>query len=283
MNNENTGRFRPPEGATRTMNIPLYGHQIVVRHVKSEFLKHRDIHVRLRTENVAEGKEPGYATGIRGISRECWRCGRPIFWRWDESDDSDPVTTNQFERTPPLLDTERYRPVRLPADTVCPVTDLLPLTVRFTCRSGRIAIGYNLDRLLFEDAPRFASGSYLGQRDRTAWFAERGLLTGHFWEMSPHFVPRDYGLEGLWMDTDTDDPQILADEAAGYCEHENWFCIVDASDAPDGSDAKLMDLAPGEYEMVLQYEDHDFFTTTSGARGQTKHLFALRRVDCASR
>lgn len=209
------------------------------------------------------------------MERDCRHCGRRLGLGLDANDN--PVLKTQG----PSLD-EFHRSLKedYPVDTPCPFADVQTITVPFTCRSGRIALGNDFRRH-FEKRPNFDLHFEVNCRaGKVAWIqhmATFGYLLGFVGNTSVHFVPREGGLdvvhlfepEGTYSEKYGYRPsrskiarKIRADEKASVHRVSTelwWFAIVDAADLPEGATDSYgrkigyMDLPPGEYEMTYHF------------------------------
>ena len=245
-----------------------YAHPRTLGHLCGELTRRRGFHQERDAERVAEGKESmaDMLSSFLHTSVDCYRCGRSISLLWSGIDGEAPTVGMQFLR--PEEWEEDYRPLSVPDDTPCPVPECLPITVRFTCKSGRIAMGndfrkYHTDRRQ-EKGHQFSICSHSGKDAYIKWHAEHGYLTGFVGNTCVWFVPKDGGLDVVFPGEGFEDDSEY-DRLEEVCIHQVstelwWFAIVDAADLPKGAtdsydrEIGFMDLPPGEYEATIQPE-----------------------------
>ena len=265
--------------------IDLLGHYVHPRTLEDickDLERRRIFHLELNEEHRAKGERVWDDLSIfLHTSLECYHCGRNISIEWTGKDEDIPTLGIQFLR--PDEWAESHRPIEVPQGTLCPVPDLLPATVRFTCKSGRIALGndfrkYHTDQR--QAARSISVNSHAGKDAYIKWYASHGYLTGFVGNTHVWFVPRDGGLDvvfpgcggGRMNDEEWDrlDKTCIHDVSTELW----WFAIVDAADLPEGAtdsydrEVGFMDLEPGEYEAIIQPE-----TST------TQVVATLRRVE----
>jgi hypothetical protein len=139
------------------------------------------------------------------------------------------------------------------------------VTVRFTCKSGRVALGNDfrsatgIDTRRRDDDLFFEINDHAGKMDYIKWFAEQGYCTGHVY-LHAWFIPTEDGLEVRHSDhedCDEDEWERIEKIAVhDYSAELWWFAIIDAEDLPEGGtdsfdrEPGFFDLEPGEYEFT---------------------------------
>jgi len=216
-----------------------------------------------------------------GKSRDCVHCGRTIDFEWSGVE-GEPMTLGH-QCLPPHLWKEDFR-AEEPEDLRCPVPDPKPTAVRFTCRSGRVALANDLREHLSQEVVkqghRVEIGSHAGRVAYIEHYAKNGYLTNCVGNTKIWFVPHPEGgldiyYPGSGEDRIEDDVRDAIDQQAVHTIFTEvwWFGIMDVADLPDGAtdsynrEIGFLDLTPGEYEFVAHPE-------TSGA----PLVATLRRV-----
>jgi hypothetical protein len=247
-------------------DIDLLGHYVhpeTLGHLREELVQRRDFHLA-RADEV-DPKVLEMLVSHLHTSIQCFRCGRNVGINWNGKD-GDPLTVGMVFLRPEEWEGEQ-RPSVVPDGTPCPNPTCEPITVRFTCKSGRVALANDLRECHTDkrkDEGRYHSiCSHAGKVDHIKWYAERGYLTGYVGNTCVWFVPKDGGLDVVFPGDGIEDDEWerLDNESAHSVSTELWwFAIVDAADLPEGAtdsygrEIGYMDLPPGEYEVVIQPE-----------------------------
>jgi hypothetical protein len=249
--------------------IDAKGHQIHTGWLMAEIRQMKAIHEKLSAEAVEKGEKAwsSYGESLRSESRQCHNCGGTIFFRWDGDDDHPPVVSNQIPYSGGTY--KAYRP-RLLEDlnTPCPTPVLEPVVLRFTCKSGRIALANDLRETIIDARKTdlmHSINSHAGKVEYMKWYANHGYMTGFVGNTGIDFVPCEGGLDvaKIYSDNEEDDAKrealyALEESAVHHVSTELWwFVIVDAADLPEGAtdsydrEIGFMDLPPGDYDFTV--------------------------------
>ena len=245
--------------------METYGHSLYLdeQRLRTRLERQRQIFAR-----YCEDKPSMEEVVIHGDGEECGNCGRYIYYGLDETDSIVPLW--QAQSLAEHRATGAYQ--RYPAETPCAFANVKTVTVPFTCRSGRIAVGNDF-RKHFPNHPEstwFSINNLAGKIQWIQAMASIGYLTGFVGNTSIDFVPRGAGLDVMSLSepglTRTGKRSrskraklIRADQKASVHQMYTelwWFAIVDAADLPanatDSYDRKIgfMDLPKGDYEMT---------------------------------
>jgi len=237
------------------MKFETCGHTLSLSPEEIEAVLHRQLQHRREHPDLFKGpsESPEYRT-------ECLHCGRHITLTLN----NDECASISFQYTSP---SSGETPRTLDNNTPCPLPTLQPTTVRFTCKSGRIALGNDL-RTYFPNTQtqRFEISNHAAKVAYIQHHASHNYITGFVGNTHVWFVPKDGGLDVVFPGSH--ESRIDENEWRRLdrkCVHETstelwWFAIVDAADLPEDAtdtyDRKVgfMDLPPGDYEVVIQPE-----------------------------
>jgi hypothetical protein len=251
-----------PLVTTLSERMDALGHFIHNPWVALELVRKRDFHVARRKEKEEEDPFPLELLLTEGVT--CYNCGGYLSFQWTGNDEDTPVVHHQSAHRPP--DDRRIRVIA--DDTQCSVPELLPVTIRFTCRSGRIALGNDFRTATGLDVKKKAEvfisiNDYAGQVDYIKWFGEQNYCTGHvhghIW-----FLRTEDGIEVRHSNDggiDEEEWERLDEKALHHFSTELWwFAIIDAEDLPEGGtdsydrEPGFCDLKPGVYEFTTHPE-----------------------------
>lgn len=254
-------------------DIDLLGHYIhprTLEYLASTLTKRRDFMQKAEAERIAAGEKPLYDKfGMmlhEGV--DCYRCGRNVSINWT-GDDADVLTLGMVFKAQHEVEGDTYWPVEVPEGTPCPVPEILPTTVRFTCRSGRVALGNDFRHHFpdqMEKGHRFEINNHAGKDAYIRFYASHGYLTGFVGNTRVWFVEKDGGLDVMFPSSrderiTEEEFDRLDRECVHYVSTELWwFAVVDAADLPEGATDSFdrpvgfLDLPVGEYEVVVQPE-----------------------------
>jgi hypothetical protein len=269
-----TKRKSEPEVIDPT-KIDLLDHTIhpdTLKHICAGLEWKKAFHLEADAKRVERGEKPLYAGMPSAIflheSIDCAHCGWSIPIEWSGKDDETPKLGRSI--LPPEEWKESHRPVWAPEDGRCPVPTPMPIKMRFTCKSGRVAMANDLREYfpsIRERGSGYSLNSLAGKENYIRWYASHGYLTGYVGNTHVWFVPKDGGLDVLfpgWGDAHVSEDEW--DRLDKVCTHGGstalwWFTVVDASDLPlnavdsGAQPPGFMDLPIGEYEVVVQTED----------------------------
>jgi len=259
------------------------GHTLYKPHMTQELIRKRDFHVKRKAEKEEAGEE--YSFDITLFLTEgmtCNNCNGYVSFQWSGVDGEAPVVHHQ---SAPRTPTDRQ--IRAIADdTRCPVPEILPeilpVTLKFTCRSGRVALGNDFREATKIDTRKndevfISINTDAGKADYIKWYGSHGYCTGrvygHVW-----FLKTDDGLKVRCSNessiSEEEWEQLDDGSVHDYSAELWWFAIIDAEDLPEGAtdsydrEPGFMDLEPGEYEFTSYLEaDDDIIGTLKRIEG----------------
>lgn len=240
----------------------LYGHQVNVQHVKASVRHKSEVITKVLKERNGNDFTPRDDFYLCFASEyNCQSCGLRLEFVWNGKEESAPFIRSGYENQPP-----ESLPLCVPTPS--------EYKVKFTCKSGRVALGNDF-RPYFKNEDRdFDIGNDAGDKRYVERWAEQGYLTGYIGNASCSYLtaaggkgldvvtPNHAGHDPKYKNKLTDDwYDRMESKHAKKAVHKFhselwWFAIVDAADLPEGATDTygraigFFDLEPGEYEMT---------------------------------